>query len=139
MAEVPVDKSAPPEPFVNTATQPRWLGTFGMVAISGLGLLLAWVSSLNPIFGLPMNHPASLTFMGLMVLVGIGGVVHVWSLSDEEWRKVPDGPLSPEFRKLADAGRKRDAIRRLQEETGAGLSEAHQVVGLYLAGRAGRG
>jgi hypothetical protein len=52
-------------------------------------------------------------------------------LSDAAWRRVPDGPLSPEFRALADGGREQEAIERLRQEYGAGWSEARQVFNKY--------
>src|SRR5262245_24571397 len=137
MADGLVRDDLAPQPFVNTVTPPRWLGTVGMILVTALGLLLLWVVSLNPIFGRPLNGPVSLTMAGLIVLVGAGGVASFWWQADEAWRKVPDGPLSPEFRKLADAGREFEAVERLRAETGAGWYEARQVLKLYLADRRG--
>jgi hypothetical protein len=50
--------------------------------------------------------------------------------------QVPDAAagsgLSPEVRRLADAGQKLQAIKVHRDETGAGLAEAKQAVETYL-------
>jgi hypothetical protein len=124
-----------PEHFVNTATAPRWLGTFGALVMVVMGLLGVWAAASNPIFGLGVNHPATLVIAGIIVCMGVGMVVYFWVQPDEAWRRVPDGPLSAEVRALADAGRTREAMNRLREETGAGMWEAWQVIDKYLAAR----
>src|SRR5262245_34204040 len=104
MADTPARADDPPEPFLTTVAPPRWFATFAMIVVASFGLLLLWIVSLNPLFGVPLNDAVALTVAGLVVLVGVGGVVYVWRQPAEAWRKVPDGPLSPEFRRLADAG-----------------------------------
>lgn len=136
MAESPIADNKPPEWFVNTATAPRALSTFATVVVTALALVMVWFEANHPLWGPGLADPVIITAAGVIVCVGLGIIVHVWRQSDAAWRRVPDGPLSPEFRALADAGRIEEAMDRLREETGAGICEARQVVELYLARRA---
>jgi hypothetical protein len=125
----------PPEWFVNTATAPRVIGTVAGLIVTALGLWLVWLEANHPLWRLGPAHPVTIATAGLIVCVGLGLIIYVWRQSDSAWRRVPDGPLSTEFRALADTGRVREAMDRLREETGAGYCEARQVVELYLARR----
>ena len=126
---------AAPDEFINTATGPRWFGTVAAIVFIGLSLLaIGWLAT-HPILGIGLGHPVTITAGVLIVLSGLWLIVHVWRQSDEAWRKVPDGPLSPEVRTLADSGQTEAAIKQLTAETGAGVCEAWQVINKYLAVR----
>src|SRR5262245_53567304 len=119
---------APPDEVKNTATPPRRLTTvLAVLFIGGSVVAVGWVRS-GPIFGVGLGHPLTIICAVVIVLTGVWWVIKIWEQTDEEWRKVPDGPLSPEVRALADAGKTVAAINRLVSETGAGISEASQVI-----------
>jgi len=124
-----------PEWFVNTATAPRRLGGFAAVVVTALGLVMVWLAATHPLWGLGLAHPVTITAAGLVICAGLALIAIVWRKSDADWRRVQDGPLSAEFRALADAGRVEQARDRLREETRASVCEAQQVVELYLARR----
>jgi hypothetical protein len=129
------DGGKPPGRFENAATAPRVWGLAASAVVLVAGLVMTWAVASNPIFGLGLDHPASIALGAIVVCIALGSAAYIWVLPDERWRRVPDGPLSPEFRALADAGREREAMNCLRTEHGAGLSEARQVLDQYLAQR----
>ena len=135
LIENPTKENKSPGWFVNTATPPRAIATAAAVVVIALALVLIWIEANHPLWGLGPTHPVILAVAGLLVCTGVGLVVHIWRLPDAAWRRVPDGPLSQEFRALADVGREWEAIERLRQEHGAGWSEARQVLDKYLAER----
>jgi len=125
----------PPEWFVNTAVAPRGWGFATSAGLLVGGLVMTWAAASDPIFGLGLGHPATIALAGLVVCLAVGSAIYTWALPDERWRRVPDGPLSPEFRALADGGRELEAMDRLRQEHGAGVCEARQVLAKYLGER----
>jgi hypothetical protein len=95
-------------------------------------LALAWVQSWNPIFGVPVDHPASLVFIACMAAIGLVGALVQRGRS---LVRVPPGDLHDEVKRLADAGEKARAIRLHRDLTGLGSAEAEQAVAGYLANR----
>jgi hypothetical protein len=129
------DGGKPPGRFENAATAPRGWGLTASAVVLVAGLVMTWAAASNPIFGLGLDHPVAIALGALVVCIALGSATYIWVLPDERWRRVPDGPLSPKFRALADAGREREAMNCLRQEHGAGWSEARQVFDQYLAQR----
>jgi hypothetical protein len=111
------------------ATVWLWVIVAGLV---GLG----WLQAQHPFFGMPLTHPLNLTLFALCLAVGVVFTAYIW-LFEGRGRKAEAGALtaaslSEEVRRLADTGRKVEAIQVLRRQTGAGLAAAKAAVEEYL-------
>jgi hypothetical protein len=98
---------------------------------AGIGLVLAWVQSLNPIFGVPVDHPASLVFIACRAVIGAVGIL----LRPPTSAELPPGKMHDEVKRLADAGETTRAVRLHRDLTGLDSAAAEQAVAGYLANR----
>jgi hypothetical protein len=96
---------------------------------------MVWLQAQHPFFGLPLTHPLNLFLFGLCLAVGVGFTAYIW-LFEGKGRKSAEAltaaGLPEEVRRLADAGRKIEAIQALRQETGASLATACAAVEEYL-------
>ncbi|HJZ91141.1 MAG TPA: hypothetical protein VKE40_09730 [Gemmataceae bacterium] len=97
---------------------------------AAIAALLAWLQSLNPIFGVPVDHPGSLVFIAAVAVIGFVGAL---ARPRRPTPQLPPGVLHDEVKRLAAAGAKIRAIRLYRDLTGAGLAEARQAVEAYMA------
>jgi ribosomal protein L7/L12 len=106
-----------------------WEAVIASVVCAGIAVLLAWFQSLNPIFGVPVDHPGSLVFIAAMAMIGFVGAL---ARPRRPMAQSPPGVLHDEVKRLAAAGEKIRAIRLYRDLTGAGLAEAKQAVEGYM-------
>lgn len=116
----------------NPCGERNWDVALACLGCAGIGFVLAWVQSHNPIFGVPVDHPASLVFIACMAAIGLVGALVQRGRS---LAKLPCSGLHDEVKRLADAGEKIRAIRLHHDLTGLGWGEAEQAVADYLADR----
>ena len=102
----------------------------GFVGFAAIGTLLVWSQSMNPLFGVPMNDPASIICIVVMGFLGMFGAV-----ANRKPQLASD--TSPatldEVKRLAKAGETIRAIKLYRELTGAGLAQAKEAVEGYAA------
>jgi ribosomal protein L7/L12 len=121
----------PPAPGVERGSR-LWDAIIASAVCAGIATLLTWFQSLNPIFGVPVDHPGSLVFIACMAIIGlVGGLAR----PRRPTAQLPPGVLHDEVKRLAEAGEKIRAIKLYRDLTGAGLAEAKQAVEGYLAER----
>jgi hypothetical protein len=109
-----------------------WLWAL-VAGLMGLG----WLQAQHPFFGAPLTHPLNLTLFALCLVVGVGFTAYIWLFEGKgrkpaEAKALTAAGLPEEVRRLADAGRKIEAIQALRQETGAGLAAACEAVEEYL-------
>jgi hypothetical protein len=92
---------------------PTWVRVVTGVGVAALGWLVVWGQSLDPIFGFPVDDPASLVFLVLFGLAGVGVAVSPYG-----WRRVRSAPLPEDW---AD---KSNTTLTPRKATGSGITEA---------------
>jgi len=79
-------------------TAPWWVRMLTGLGVAAIGLLALWINSQDPIFGVPLNDPASFVFMGLFAFGGLA--VAVWP---SLWQRKLAQNVRPEVRRpIAD-------------------------------------